>query len=198
MQTIEYYSNNAHQLIEQYDSIKFEDVHKEIVDLLQNHSIKVLDIGSGSGRDSNWFASKDHKVTAIEPAKNLRINAAIKYPSSNIEWIDDSLPNLASTLALGSKYELIWLSAIWMHIPPDKRKVAFSNIIKLLDKNGLIMISLRHGNSPPERPMFPNSIKELEDLAETHNLKVIYTTNNKNQDELGRKDVLWETVLLSK
>jgi protein-L-isoaspartate O-methyltransferase len=55
---------------------------------------RILDIGSGTGRDAAWFASQDHRVVAIEPTNEMRIPAMALHPSPRIEWLDDSLPDL--------------------------------------------------------------------------------------------------------
>lgn len=46
---------------------------------LLSHSSKILEVGAGYGRDSNWFVESGHKVTAIDRAAN-----ALTIASSNL------------------------------------------------------------------------------------------------------------------
>ena len=56
VQTIPHYEQNANQLVAQYESLTFEDVHPSILDLLPASGATILDVGAGSGRDAAWFA----------------------------------------------------------------------------------------------------------------------------------------------
>jgi hypothetical protein len=35
-----------------------------------------------------------------------------------IRWENDRLPGLERTLRLGVSFDLVWLSAVWMHVAP--------------------------------------------------------------------------------
>ena len=51
---------------------------------------------------------------------------------------------------MGLQFDLIWLSAVWMHVPPADRPRAFRKMVSLLKPAGWIMLSLRHGHSVTE------------------------------------------------
>jgi SAM-dependent methyltransferase len=78
----------------------------------------VLDVGAGSGRDAAWFAANGYDVVAVEPSDAMLAHARKLHPSSRIHWVSDSLPDLANVRRLGLSFNLILLSAVWMHIPP--------------------------------------------------------------------------------
>lgn len=58
--TIDFYHQNAGFLIEQYQSLTFEQVHQSwraYWPLTSKSDVaKVLDVGAGTGRDALWFA----------------------------------------------------------------------------------------------------------------------------------------------
>jgi SAM-dependent methyltransferase len=119
------YDLKAESLANQYESRTFEEIHGEIIDLLPENAGLVLDVGAGSGRDAAWFAAQGHEVVAIEPAPRMRQLAGSLHPNSRIRWLDDQLPALESVLRTGLTFDLIWLSAVWMHVPPTSRQRAF-------------------------------------------------------------------------
>ena len=117
----DYYNNNAQALASRYESISFEKVHKIALPFFPAPPGKVLDIGAGSGRDVAWFNNHGYKVTAVEPAQQL-LNIAIEAHGHEIEWLCDSLPNLTQLSYIDSGFDIILLSGVWMHIPPEQRK----------------------------------------------------------------------------
>ncbi len=157
----------------------------------------VLDVGAGSGRDARYLAARGLGVVAVEPASGIR-ELAQEYTVSNpIHWISDSLPELTEIFRLQTKFDLILLSAVWMHIAPSSRERAFRKLSSLLKPNGKLIISLRHGSCQDERTMYSVSTGELAQLASQFGLTYRLLTPEKTNDELGRADVQWQTVLLT-
>jgi protein-L-isoaspartate O-methyltransferase len=66
------YGENATALAQQYESITFEEVHRDVLHLFPSSPSKVLDVGAGSGRDAAALARRGHWVTAVEPTGALR------------------------------------------------------------------------------------------------------------------------------
>ncbi|MCO4321365.1 class I SAM-dependent methyltransferase [Aliidiomarina quisquiliarum] len=197
---ITYYSTQAEQLSAQYDSLNFTDVHSNWLQHLPS-SGWVLDVGAGSGRDSAYLANKGLHVVAVEPANGMRELAQLKHKDANIHWINDTLPELKSVFALQIKFDLILLSAVWMHIPPSSRERAFRKLSSLLKPNGKLVISLRHSTSENElhedRVMYQVSTSEQAQLANKFGLSFQEVTSQKQADKLGRDHVYWQTVVLT-
>lgn len=116
------------------------------------------------------------------------------HRSSKIRWISDSLPDLAQVRRLGLSFDLILLSAVWMHIPPTARQRALRKLATLLGPKGRIAISLRLGAPDTERAMHEVSLQELTSLAQEFGLRVVRTSDS--ADRLGRSDVSWINVVL--
>ncbi len=154
----------------------------------------VIDIGAGSGRDAAWFAAMDWSVIAVEPAERLRSYARELHPSPRITWENDRLPDLSKLLRTGVAGDLVWLSAVWMHLPLGERRRAFRKLVTLMKPGGRLMISLREGPLAYDRPMFPVSIGEIEELSREHGLAVRALPTS--LDAMGRADIRWTSAVL--
>lgn len=217
--TVNFYNTHAVKLAGQYDSKTFAEVHSgwisHLTDIFLSHSsenspnhdgkkdlVNVLDIGAGSGRDAKFLAEQatprqDVAVYAVEPAREL---AAIGKPLTqhlNVTWLQDSLPALEVMHEIELQFDLILLSAVWMHIAEFERFDSLTRLTQLLAPQGRLIISLRHGPSGDERQMHQVSIKELEALSKTLRLTIIDSVTAET-DKLGRAEVHWETVVLKK
>lgn len=193
---IKYYSENADMLVKQYNKVAFESVHKEWLDNIPDKGT-ALDIGAGSGRDARFLASKGFSVIAVEPASGMRKLAQENELSQNIQWIDDQLPALDKVVALQIKFDLILLSAVWMHIESELRPAVLKRLAHLLEKHGVLVITLRYGDFSDERTAYSVSLTELRRLAEVACLHVSHV-GEQHFDALGRSDVKWQTVCLRK
>jgi hypothetical protein len=119
----------------------------------------------------------------------MRAEAQRLHPSPSIRWVSDSLPGLARVLRLGLSFDLILLSAVWMHVPAADRTRAFRKLVTLLKPGGCIAITLRHGPAEPERGIYAVTQAEIESLARAHGAFVEKATDSK--DELGRGAINW-------
>jgi SAM-dependent methyltransferase len=194
MASIPHYEQHSARLVEQYESLAFQEVHARLLDMLPPAGATVLDIGAGSGRDAAWFAANGYDVVAVEPSEAMLAHARKLHPSSRIHWLSDSLPDLANVRRLGLSFDLILLSAVWMHIPPAARQRALRKLATLLAPKGRIAISLRLGAPDTDRAMYEVSLAELSSLAQQFGLRIVRTTDS--QDKLGRSDVSWTSVVM--
>jgi len=195
---MDYYSKHAGTLSERYNRLDPEDVHQSWKHLIVNKNGLALDVGAGSGRDSRWLASHHWDIVAVEPCKNLREFAQENntISSSSITWIDDKLPDLKKVRALDYSFNLIVVSAVWMHILEKDRKRSFRILSDLLAPDGILVITLRHGtnaNENSERNFYQVSREELEHFARQR--AVISVSSSYDPDKLNRNDVKWETCV---
>ena len=190
------YNRLAGDIVPEYESSTFEEIHPVSLthDLLPTPAAAILDVGAGSGRDAAWFARQGHEVVAVEPSRELRRAARELHDSTAITWIDDCLPDLSVVCDSGSAFDLIWLSAIWMHIPPDDRARAFQTLASLLKPGGGMMFSLRLGPPPSDRPTAVVSVEEIKELAHERGLEVVCVSHF--ADARGRRFVSWDMVWL--
>lgn len=190
------YGANAAALAQQYESLRFEDVHREVLHLFPRAPCRVLDIGAGSGRDAAALAALGHRVVAVEPTAELRAEGMRLHAALPIEWIDDHLPDLPRTLALGVRHDLILLTAVWMHLDAAECAAAMQALAGLVAEGGQVAMSLRHGPVPEGRRMFEVSAQETTELAARHGLLPRFL--GEREDMLDRADVHWSFLVLQR
>lgn len=194
MAVIDRYEQEADAFITLYESLSFEFVHASLVDLLPASGATVLDVGAGSGRDAAWLAARGYSVVAVEPSEAMRSRAIKLHGSHKIRWIPDSLPELTQVRRLGLSYDLILLSAVWMHVPAHLRERCLRNLATVMAPTGKMAISLRIGAPDPARNMHAVSMTELSKLTRQLGLRIIATDNS--GDQLGRVGITWITVVI--
>ena len=186
----EFYASFA----EQWERVAFQEAHWAILGHIPAKPGLVFDIGAGSGRDAAHFASLGWDVIAVEPADHLRDHARKLHPAERIFWESDRLPGLERLFKRGVLADLIWLSAVWMHVQPNERRRAFRKLVTLLKPGGRLIMSLRHGPVPYDRQMHAVTADEIERLAIEHGLNVRAVA--KSLDAAGRQEVTWTSVAL--
>lgn len=190
------YGANAAALAAQYESISFADVHREVLHLFPAPPARVLDIGAGTGRDAAALARLGHAVVAVEPTPELRGEGLRLHGRLNIEWVDDHLPALASLRRERRRFDLVLLTAVWMHLDQSERESAMGALAELVAEGGLVSLSLRHGPVPAGRRMFDVSAQETAALAARHGLAQHFC--GRREDMLGRDGVDWTFLVLRK
>lgn len=190
------YGAHAADLAAQYESITFEDVHRDVLHLFPNEPGHVLDIGAGSGRDAAAMALRGHRVVAVEPTAELRAEGQRLHSLPTLQWIDDQLPELLVVRELGVRFDVILLTAVWMHLEATERETAMHAIASLLEAGGSVVMSLRHGPIPGGRRMFDVSADETVALGEQAGLRKLHCSER--EDMLGRADVHWSFIALKR
>lgn len=190
------YGTRAADLAAQYESITFEDVHRDVLHLFPNEPGHVLDIGAGSGRDAAALALRGHWVVAVEPTQELRAEGQRLHSLPTLQWLDDQLPELRVVRDLGQRFDVILLSAVWMHLDAAERETAMQVIASLVQVGGIVVMSLRHGPVPDGRHMFDVSADETVALGEQAGLRKHHCSER--EDMLGRADVRWSFVVLKR
>jgi len=191
-----YYSDNADTLFKRYNQADPEQLHADWLKYLPEQPGLACDIGAGTGRDANWLARKGWDVIAIEPEAGFR-ETAKKQSHPNVSWLKDELPNLTQLCNQNQRFELILISAVWMHVPPSERRCAFGILNDLLVRDGTLVISLRHSKSEQEiaeRGFYPVSVMELEQLSKEKS--ALIESISGREDGQGRDYVSWETVVI--
>jgi SAM-dependent methyltransferase len=146
--------------------LAFDAVHEPILHLIPSQPSHILDVGSGPGHDAAMLSQRGHWVVAAEPTPELLFGAISLYESSNVEWIDDALPDLNKVMALGRRFDFILMSGVWMHLDTRERRKAMVSIVNHLQPNGVVALSIRHGPAPVGRRMFKVMPDETINLAQ--------------------------------
>ncbi len=189
-----YEGESGRSLTARYETISPEHLFTAIVDLFPSPPAAILDVGAGSGRDAAWFARKGYTVLAVEPSETMRTAGQELHQGSQVQWLDDSLPELKEVYRIGTSFDAIFVSAVWMHVLPSKRKRAFRKLVGLLKPGGKLFISLRLGPVDQKRSMFPVSSEEIISLAQSNGMSVAF--QGKRPDVWGRPGLSWEQMVL--
>lgn len=186
------YREEAEELVKRYESISFAEKYQAVLHLIPSAPCRVLDIGAGTGADAACFAALGHRVVAVEPTDELRLPGMALHPSARMEWVNDSLPDLVVVRKSGQQFDVIMITAVWMHLDERERQHAMPQVASLLRNGGVLIMSLRHGPVPPRRRMFAVSAAETIQLAHAHGLRSILTVHTASVQPVNRQaDVTW-------
>jgi 2-polyprenyl-3-methyl-5-hydroxy-6-metoxy-1,4-benzoquinol methylase len=180
---LSFYEKNSKALYKQYQSLAFEVVHSQWLPFLPSKPGRALDVGAGSGRDALWLASEGWTVVAVEPCEVLSQQCP---PSNHVTWFNDRLPSLDKiNQASYQRYDLILVSAVWMHLNHQEQISALARLKGFLDNEGLLVITWRNQACEVERQFYPvdtSIFNEAEILS---------------SDDAGqRKEVHWHCAII--
>ena len=143
------------------------------------------------------FAALGHAVTAVEPTAELRTRATALHASPRIEWLDDSLPELSLLAERGGTFDVVMLTAVWMHLDAQQRRHAMPRVAALVRPGGVMMISLRHGPVPKGRRMFDVTAAETVGLARAQAMACVQHLESGDR-LLKRPGVTWDRLAFRK
>lgn len=193
---IAHYHRHARAFFDQYSEVEPHEVHDSWRLLLRDlEPGRALDIGAGMGRDALWLAQQGWQVTAIEPARALR-ELGEEYTREIVTWLDARLPDLQEIPPDLPHFDLILLSAVWMHLSPTDRPGCFRRLLDFLAPGGHLVITLRHGPEDLELPMYEVSVAELQELAGQYGLTFKATETGQAPDQSQHPEISWTTVVL--
>ncbi len=191
-----YYAKNAELLFQQYQALSAKRIHSSWHRQLPGEPGLACDIGAGSGRDAVWLARQGWDVVAVEPCAQLRrlgekMTGTTDLSPGGVDWLDDSLPDLKRVRALDQRFQLILLSAVWMHLPASRHARAMRIISDLLAPGGMLVISLRNG--PDEEGRFhPTSPDEVIQHARNRALMLL---RREHIPDSRREQISWDYLV---
>jgi protein-L-isoaspartate O-methyltransferase len=190
------YAQQAETLIERWRTLSFEDRHRPILDWIPAAPSRIVDIGAGIGTDAAALAAIGHTVLAVEPVDALRDAGRELHRSARIEWLDDSLPDLALVTAKRMSFDVVMLTAVWMHLDARQRERAMPRLAALLRDGGVLIMSLRHGPVPVGRRMFDVTADETIGLASEHGLRLLRELRTSSVQQANRESgVTWTRLM---
>lgn len=100
----------------------------------------ILEIGSATGRDARYFASKGFKVTCTDiiPQALEELNKD-GFETAEFDFREEPKEEWAH------KFDGFFANAVLLHAPPEVFENAVANIAKVLKKGGVAAFSLKHG-----------------------------------------------------
>ena len=187
----EYYEINAKQYAKETFSADMSEQYKRFLPLLRERA-RILDVGSGSGRDACYFQKKGYQVTALEPSKNLcrEIQKAFsgKIVCSDIQSYQPD-----------QRFDGIWACASFLHLRLEEVLCFFENIDLYLNDNGVVYLSGKNGIYTGESEDGRYFLEFTEELVENilvvnerMKLKELWYT----EDVRGRQGFRWMNIVV--
>lgn len=101
---------------------------------------KVLDVGTGSGRDLAELCKQGFDAYGIEPNDSMRTFSLQNHPDLAARLQPGSLPIIGTPF--GGQFDGVVCSAVMMHIPEKELLRSWKSIRSVLKPNGRVLISL--------------------------------------------------------
>jgi SAM-dependent methyltransferase len=162
--------------------------------------MRVLDIGTGSGRDVSLLLDMGCDAYGVEPCREMREASILCYPSLAGRIESGLLPELGQPF--GGQFDGVLCSAVLMHLPRAQILDAALAMRAVLRENGRLLLSIpleRPGLDPDNRdkhgrlftPLNPDYLQLLFERVGFQLLEKWHSP-----DSLGREGYSWFTLVL--
>lgn len=141
--TLSYYNENAEAFNQNTKNVDFRSTQDRFLKKLPNTSM-ILDFGCGSGRDTKYFLSQGHRVTATDGSEEL-CRIAGEYTGIPVKYM------LFQDLNEENAYDAIWACSSILHLPYQELKSVLEKMARALKKNGIVYTSFKYGTFEGER-----------------------------------------------
>ncbi len=188
--TIRYYDDNAEAFVSQTASANLSNLHNRFLSELPLFS-RILDAGSGSGRDTLAFRQLGHDVIAMDASIEM-VNATRRtagepvFHSTFLEFKTEE------------KFDGIWACASLLHVPRSELSVTFKRLLQMLKDDGVIFVSFKKGQTEQVRngrffnDMTEEQLREHMYLVRGLDLKSVWETDDVRPD----RDERWLNAIL--
>lgn len=185
-----YYESNAERYAAETLSADMSEQYQRFLPLLKD-GVKLLDVGSGSGRDACYFQKQGYQVTALEPSKNL-CREIRKVFSGEIMCSD------IQNYQPAERYDGIWACASLIHLQEEEVLCFFEKIDLHLNDNGIVYVSGKNGPPTGKAQDGRYFLEFTEQLVE----KILMVNEQLKSEQLwytedvnGRKGFRWLNVI---
>ena len=134
-----YYDTNAERYAAETFSADMSEQYSRFLPLLKEGA-RILDVGSGSGRDACRFQRLGYQVMALEPSGNLCREIGRVFPG---EIVCSDIQNYRPE----ERYDGIWACASLLHLREEELLHFFGHLDLYLKENGIMYISGKNGIS---------------------------------------------------
>lgn len=141
--TIDYYDDNADAFVAQTVNADLTALYGPFLSKLPRRA-RILDAGSGSGRDTKAFRDMGHGVIAIDASAEmvkatLRLSDGPAIHSTFLDYSDDEL------------FDGIWACASLLHVNSDDLAITLHHLHGMLKDDGWLFASFKIGSGEQVR-----------------------------------------------
>ena len=191
--TLAYYDKNAEVFNKSTVNVDFKLTQDRFLKRLLITS-NILDFGCGSGRDTKYFLSQGHSVTATDGSEEL-CKLASKYTGIPVKHM------LFQDLDEKNAYDAIWACSSILHLPYRELKPVLKKMAQALKENGIVYTSFKYGTFEGERngryftDMTEEKFENLLTEIEVFHIEEQWVTSDARPD---RGDEKWLNLILRK
>lgn len=175
LKTISYYDNHADKWAKEHGGYEEKSFWEEEIQKFKEllPSGKVLEIGSGTGKDASALIKMGYQYIGTDASKELLEIAQERNPGAR--FVHRSVENLDFP---ENNFDGFWIAATLLHIPKEKIDGVLRVIHKQIKSGGVGFISVKQGKGEKEdeetgRWFAYYSEDEFRKLFESNNYKVI-------------------------
>jgi SAM-dependent methyltransferase len=99
----------------------------------------ILDLGCGSGRDSEYFISMGYDVTALDGSEEMCSLASVHIGK-------EVLHMSFSEMDFDDVFDGVWANASLLHVPKNEMENILAKIIRSLKQDGILYMTFRYGD----------------------------------------------------
>lgn len=197
--TIQYYQQYAAESAAKYRSVDLSESRTQFRELFPSGG-RILDIGTGSGRDAATLLSLGFEAFGLEPSEAMRKEAVAAYPQLADRIFPYGLP-LSEGADLGGPFDGLVCSAVLMHLPEEELFESAFSLKRLLRRHGRLWVSV-----PLDRPGLDADCRDTQGrlfkplhpeylllLFERLGFKLL--RRMEEDDKLGRSGIRWASFL---
>lgn len=133
----DYYEVNAKEYFAQTFQTNMTEAYGHFLPKLACGS-RILDLGSGSGRDAVYFSRHGYEVTALEPSHSLCEEIHRHFYG---EIVCSSIENYQPA----RRFDAVWACASLLHLTKEELLRFFTELDKYLKPGGLLYASGKNG-----------------------------------------------------
>lgn len=160
----------------------------------------ILDLGSGSCRDSIKFKQLGYEVSAIDGAKKLAEVGTENVRKATGDTRFQVQTALFQDMKFPRQFDGIWSMGALDHVPPKDMQDVLGRVVQSLKTGGTLGISLRETRAKDidGKPVFNYSRSLIDRVVSLLGQKMSVLSHTINADARGRQDLFWHFLLLKK
>lgn len=160
----------------------------------------ILDLGSGSCRDTIKFKNLGYQVSALDGAKNLAEVGTENVRKATGDTRFQVQTALFQDMQFPKQFDGIWSMGALDHVPPRDMINVLGRVVQSLKTGGILGISLRETTAKDidGKPVFNYSRSLIDRVVSCLGQSMSVLSHTINADARGRQNLFWHFLMLTK